>query len=139
MNKMSLKFYAKSENEQLARTCVSAFILPLNPSVEEMSDIKTAVSEAVTNAVVHAYSNCKGEILLECLIEDNVLHIKVEDYGKGIEEINNALEPFFTTKLEDERSGMGFTIMKTFMDGLEVVSKPNEGTKVFMKKRFNIS
>ena len=139
MNKMTLKFCAKSENEQLARTCVSAFILPLNPSVEEMSDVKTAVSEAVTNAVVHAYLNRDGEILVECLIENNVLHIIVEDFGKGIEELNCALEPFFTTKLEEERSGMGFTIMKTFMDELNVVSKPNFGTKVFMRKVFNVS
>ena len=140
MDKMLLKFCAKSANEQFARTCVSAFILPLNPSVEEIGDVKTAVSEAVTNAVVHAYpKNDSGEVEIACEIIDNELHITVTDYGMGIENVNDALEPFYSTKIAEERSGMGFTIMQTFMDELSVESKVGLGTKVYMVKRFNVS
>ncbi|MBQ2717911.1 MAG: anti-sigma F factor [Clostridia bacterium] len=136
MEKMYLKFNASSKNESFARTCVSAFILPLNPSVEELSDIKTAVSEAVTNAVVHAYPKNKenSEIIIECFVENNTLHIKITDFGQGIENVENALEPFFTTREEDERAGMGFTIMRTFMDTLSVESVPQQGTIVNMSK-----
>lgn len=137
MDKMILKFNAKSENEAFARTCVSAFILPLNPSLEELSDVKTAVSEAVTNAVVHAYDRGEdGVIEIECEISGAELHIKIKDFGKGIENIDEALEPFFTTRSFEERSGMGFTIMKTFMSDLSVETVPSGGTVVSMKKRF---
>lgn len=140
MDKMLLKISAKSENERLARTCVSAFLLPLNPSVEEIGDVKTAVSEAVTNAVVHAYPHGEeGEIEIFCQRLDNELHITITDFGAGIEDVQTALEPFFSTKSEEDRSGMGFTIMKTFMNELSVDSKIGMGTKVYMVKRFNVS
>lgn len=137
MEKMCLKFNAKSQNESFARTCVSAFILQLNPSIEELSDVKTAVSEAVTNAVVHAYPNKdnNSDIIIECEIQNNVLHINIIDFGLGIADIKSALEPFYTTKSDEERSGMGFSIMSTFMDELEVSSSP-KGTTISMRKFF---
>lgn len=137
MNNISLKFCAKSQNESFARTVAAAFILPLNPSVEEINDVKTAVSEAVTNAVVHAYGeDGAGEIEMRLALEDRVLHIVISDFGRGIESVDEALEPFFTTRADEERSGMGFTIMKTFMDELRVSSKPGLGTCVEMTKKF---
>lgn len=133
-NKMKLTFLSHSENESFARSVVSCFALKLNPSLAEISDIKTAVSEAVTNSIVHGYPDGVGEITLEALTDQNSIHINVFDNGVGIEDINKALEPFYTTKLEDERSGMGFTIMKSFMDEIEVSSKKGQGTKIYMKK-----
>ncbi len=133
-NKMKLTFLSYSENESFARSVVSCFALKLNPSIAEISDIKTAVSEAVTNSIVHGYPNTIGEITLEAKTEKNCIHINIFDDGVGIEDLNLALEPFYTTKLEDERSGMGFTIMKSFMDEIEVQSKKGEGTKIYMKK-----
>lgn len=120
-------------NEAFARSVVAAFALQLDPTLEQLNDIKTAVSEAVTNAVVHAYDDM-GEMELCCRISDGELEVTVKDSGKGIEDIPSALEPFFTTKPEDERSGMGFTIMQTFMDSLSVTSAPSNGTVVTMKK-----
>lgn len=134
-NKMSLKFLAKSENESFARNVVSCFCLQLNPSVAELTDIKTAVSEAVTNSIVHAYNDCVGEVMIEAFINGDEIHINVFDEGVGIENVNLAIEPFFSTKLEDERSGMGFTIMQSFMDDVKVVSEIGKGTKVYMLKK----
>ena len=136
MNKMQLKFLSKSENEVFARNVVAAFALPLNPTLSELSDVKTAVSEAVTNAIVHAYSNEEGWIVLDCTIDGESLHITVSDSGKGIADIEQALTPFYTTLPGEERSGMGFTIMQTFMSSFFVESKLGEGTKVTMSKHF---
>ena len=136
MNQMQLKFLSKSENEVFARNAVAAFALPLNPTLSELSDVKTAVSEAVTNAIVHAYGHENGWITLDCATDGDSLHITVSDSGKGIDDISQALTPFFTTLPGEERSGMGFTIMQTFMSSFTVQSKSGEGTKVSMSKRF---
>ncbi len=133
-NKMILTFTACSENESFARNAVACFALNLNPNLAEISDIKTAVSEAVTNSIVHGYPDGIGEITIESIIENNSLHIKIIDKGVGIENLEQALEPFFTTREEDERSGMGFTIMESFMDKVLVDSKPGEGTCIYMTK-----
>ena len=133
-NKMKLIFSSKSENESFARNVVSCFALSLNPSLAELTEIKTAVSEAVTNAIVHAYNHSAGEITLEAEIKDNTIHINIFDNGKGIENVDKALEPFYTTNAEDERSGMGFTIMQSFMDKVVVESNIGNGTKVYMTK-----
>lgn len=134
-NYMSLKFSSLSENESFARSVVSCFALKLNPSLSDISDIKTAVSEAVTNSIVHGYGLEVGEITIESKIENDVLHINVFDNGVGIENIEEALQPFYSTKLEDERSGMGFTIMQSFMDSVKVFSEKGKGTKVYMTKK----
>ncbi len=134
-NKMKLVFSSKSENESFARNVISCFALSLNPTLAELSEIKTAVSEAVTNAIVHAYRYGAGEITMEAEIIDNTLHINVFDNGKGIENVSKALEPFYTTNAEDERSGMGFTIMQSFMDKVVVESNIGYGTKVYMTKK----
>ncbi len=136
MNQMQLKFLSRSENEIFARNVVAAFALPLNPTLSELSDIKTAVSEAVTNCIVHGYGEKEGWITVECETADNRLHITVSDSGKGIEDIEQALTPFFTTLPGEERSGMGFTIMQTFMTEFSVQSKPGAGTIVNMSKSF---
>lgn len=133
-NKIKLIFSALSKNEAFARNVISCFVLPLNPSVAELSDIKTAVSEAVTNSIVHAYEENNGEIVLEAEIVNDTLHINVFDCGVGIDDIDQALQPFYTTKPQEERSGMGFTIMQSFMDEIKVESKKGEGTKVYMTK-----
>lgn len=132
---MILKFDSESENEGFARNVVASFLLPLNPSVGELTDIKTAVSEAVTNAIVHGYPDSVGEVTMVAEIEDDNVHIVISDSGVGIDDLEAALEPFFTTKPDEERSGMGFTIIKTFMDEVKVISKPNVGTVVDMVKR----
>lgn len=157
-NEMFLEFDAISSNESFARVAVAAFISSLNPTLEEVSDVKTAVSEAVTNAVIHGYENiCDNmkkiqikkdsyktvaagkesfdKVIIHCMIYGDVLHIEVRDSGKGIEDIEQAMEPLFTTKPELERSGMGFAFMEAFMDDLEVESTPGQGTSVFMKKK----
>lgn len=133
-NKMRLTFTSNSENESFARSVIALFALKLNPSVAELGDIKTAVSEAVTNAIVHGYPNERGEITLEAYITDKTLHISVSDNGIGIDNIDMAIEPFYTTKPEEERSGMGFTIMKSFMDEVKVSSEKDKGTCVYMTK-----
>ena len=134
-NQMKLTFLSRSENEAFARNTVAAFALPLSPTVEEIGDIKTAVSEAVTNCIVHAYREKKGEITLCCGYEKDLLTVEVTDYGRGIDDVSLAMQPFYTTGAENERSGMGFTIMKTFTDGLTVHSEAGKGTTVIMKKR----
>lgn len=135
-NKMNLNFLSLSENEAFARNVVAMFALEANPTLSEISDVKTAVSEAVTNAIVHGYPDSVGSIDVEAEIEDNILHIIIRDYGVGINNVEEVLEPFFTTKLDEERSGMGFTIMKNFMDEVLVDSKLNKGTVVKMTKIF---
>ena len=136
MNEMQLKFLSLSENEVFARNAVAAFALPLNPTLAELSDIKTAVSEAVTNCIVHGYQKQAGWIEIKCRLEDNALHIEISDGGKGIENVEEALTPFFTTLAEEERSGMGFTIMQTFMTNFSVQSSAGKGTTVRMSKFF---
>lgn len=133
-NKMLLKFDARSENEQFARTVVAGFIMCCDPTVEMLTDVKTAVSEAVTNCIVHGYPDGGGVITMACEICDGVLHIEISDDGVGIENLQQALDPFFTSKPLDERAGMGFTIMRTFMDEFSVNSRLNEGTTVIMSK-----
>lgn len=136
-NKMKLTFLSISENESFARSVVACFALKLNPSVSQISDIKTAVSEAVTNAIVHGYNKNTGEIELECEIDENAIHINIIDFGVGIKDVNKALEPFYTTREDEERSGMGFTIMKSFMDDVSVFSEVGKGTKISMTKVIN--
>ena len=133
-NKIKVEFYSLSINEMFARNVVSCFALRLNPSVSQIADIKTAVSEAVTNSIVHGYPNEAGKIVLEVSIEGNELHINVFDYGVGIDDLSQALKPFYTSKPLDERSGMGFTIMENFMDEVKVESEKGKGVKVYMKK-----
>ena len=133
-NKMNLKFLSLSENESFARLAVASFCSNVKLTIEEISDIKTAVSEAVTNCVVHAYAETIGEIEINCLITDNQITIEIIDNGIGIEDINQAIKPFFTTKPEMERSGMGFTVMEGFMDKMEVISTKEKGTKVVLIK-----
>ena len=133
-NKMTVKFDSISQNESFARNVIASFILPLNPSVSDLSDVKTAVSEAVTNSIVHGYPDSVGEVVMTAEICDNDIHITITDSGIGIDDVNKAIEPFFTTKPNDERSGMGFTIIKTFMDEVKVISKINHGTIIEMTK-----
>ncbi|ERM91881.1 ATPase [Caldanaerobacter subterraneus subsp. yonseiensis KB-1] len=133
-NMMELKFLSKSQNESFARTVVAAFAAQLDPTIEEIADIKTAVSEAVTNCIIHAYENKIGIITIRAFILDNKITIEVIDEGKGIEDVEKAMQPLFTTRLEEERAGMGFTVMQTFMDELEVESTPGKGTLVRMTK-----
>jgi len=133
-NQMVLKFKALSENEGFARICVSAFLASYNPTVDELGDIKTAVSEAVTNCVVHAYPNKKGDITINVNVLNNQVYISVEDYGCGIEDVDKAKQPFYTSKPDKERSGMGFTVMEGFMDKVNIISILGQGTKVEMYK-----
>ncbi len=137
-NEMTLKIKAVSENESFARSAVAAFCLPLKPSVSDINDIKTAVSEAVTNSIVHAYSEKEGYVTIFARLNcDGAVHIEISDEGSGIENVEKALEPFYTTKPEQERSGMGFTIMQTFMDLLKVESGREKGTRVIMEKKIS--
>ena len=147
-NKMSMSFDAISVNEAFARIAVAAFIAPLNPTIEEISDIKTAVSEAVTNAIIHGYDeeflrekpeSIEKPVYLRCMLEEDVLLVEVQDQGKGLENIDKAMEPLFTTKPEMDRSGMGFAFMEAFMDDLEVISSPWHGTLIRMKKKIGIT
>lgn len=142
VNEMRLEFAAVSSNEAFARMAVAAFITPLNPTVEELSDVKTAVSEAVTNAIIHGYENenlVSRRVFMNCTIKKDVLEVEVMDKGVGIDDIHRAMEPLYTTKPELERSGMGFAFMEAFMDDLEVFSKPGGGTLVRMRKKIGIS
>ena len=134
-NFMEVSFKAMSVNEGFARVCVAAFCVQLNPSVDEITDIKTAVSEAVTNCVVHAYpTSVKGDVILRCELEDDLITITVVDKGVGIKDIEKAREPFYTSKPSAERSGMGFTVMESFMDDVQVISN-SFGTRVRMTKK----
>ena len=132
-NSMEIRFKAVVENEAFARNVVASFILPLNPSVSELEDIKTAVNEAVTNVIVHAYPEKNGYVTMKITTYDNKIQIKISDNGVGIEDIERALVPFYTSKPNEERSGMGFTVMESFMDDLQVESN-KEGVTVLMSK-----
>ena len=135
-NYVTLEFLSRSSNESFARVAAAGFAAQLDPTLDELGDIKTAVSEAVTNAIVHGYPDQLGKIVVKLkLLENNTLEITVRDWGKGIEDIQQARQPLFTTGGE-ERSGMGFTIMESFMDTVKVRSRPGKGTTVTMRKRF---
>lgn len=137
-NHMKMQIPAYGKNESFARNAVASFAVECSPTVSEIGDIKTAVSEAVTNAVVHAYDAESADNLIEIcadIDDNNVLTVSVRDFGKGIENVEAAKEPFFTTRPDDERSGMGFTIIETFMDEMSVESAPGNGTTVVMRKR----
>ena len=134
-NYLKLEFPSKSSNEALARSMVGIFASQLDPSMEELGDLKTAVSEAVTNAIVHAYPDTIGRIAIRCrILEENRLEIVIRDWGVGIADVEQARQPLYTTGGE-ERSGMGFTIMESFMDSLSVKSRPGGGTTVAMKRK----
>ncbi|MBR2349942.1 MAG: anti-sigma F factor [Clostridia bacterium] len=138
MDILKVKVNSINANESFLRSTIGAYCARKNPSIETISDIKTAISEAVTNAIVHGYSNdSTGVIEIDAKIIDDVLFVNVIDYGKGIENVEVAMQDFFTTKGDEERSGLGFTIMSSFMDSIEVVSDPGEGTSVMMSKKLN--
>lgn len=135
-NSMKITFLAMSKNESLARSVAAAFAAQADPTVEELTDIRSAVCEAVTNAIVHGYRNSGGEITLTLkMTEDNCLYIKVTDKGCGIPDIKQAMEPLFTTAPEEERAGLGFAVMEAFTDSLKVTSRVGKGTSVTMKKQ----
>ncbi|CAM4503334.1 stage II sporulation protein AB (anti-sigma F factor) [Paenibacillus endophyticus] len=135
-NEMTLSFSARSENEAFARIAVAAFVSQLDPTLEELNDLKTAVSEAVTNAIIHGYENDPTcEVTIEARIEGDSVSLTVSDSGRGIEDLELARQPLYTSKPELERSGMGFTIMENFMDRFEVSSRIDGGTRVAMLKR----
>lgn len=138
LNRAELSFPSLSQNESLARSFASAFMMQPNPTIDAISDVKCAVSEAVTNSIVHGYRNTKGEIKVKCrLTEDLTLIIDIIDKGCGIEDIDAACEPLFTTNSDGERSGMGFTVMKTLTDNMKVYSKPGRGTRVRLIKKLS--
>ena len=133
-NEMEIRFDSRSANEGFARVAVASFLTQLNPTVEEVADVKTAVSEAVTNAIIHGYENEIHKVHIRCRIEENIFMVEVRDQGRGIENIEEAMQPMYTTKTEQDRSGMGFAFMEAFMDSVEVESEPGKGTVVRMKK-----
>ena len=137
-NEMKLEFVSKSSNEAFARITVAAFDSQLDPTIEELADIKTAVSEAVTNCIIHGYEGTSGIVKVECKLKDNCIEIEISDNGKGISDIELARKPLYTTKANLERSGMGFTIMESFMDDFKVESIEGMGTKVTMKKYIKV-
>lgn len=134
INEMQLKFLSKSNNESFSRATVAAFASQMDPTLEEITDIKTAISEAVTNAIIHGYEDGLGYIEVSASIYPQKLVIEISDKGRGIDDVDKARQPLYTSKPELERSGMGFTVMETFMDEVEVVSGVNQGTKVKMVK-----
>ncbi|OBR94481.1 MULTISPECIES: anti-sigma F factor [Clostridium] len=136
-NSMKIEFISKSQNESFARVSVAAFVSQLDPTVEELADVKTAVSEAVTNSIIHGYENKEGVVKIQAFIKEKELILIVEDQGVGIENIELARQPLYTSRPDLERSGMGFTVMETFMDSLKVESEKNKGTRLTMKKVFN--
>ena len=156
IDQTTLTFTARSANEGFARSAAACYAAQLDPTLDEIADIKTAVSEAVTNSIIHGYENLygygrpggqetearekanPGKVRLRCVLEKNILHIEVADSGKGIEDVERAMEPLYTTKPELERSGMGFAFMEAFMDDLEVESAPGQGTKVRMIKKIGV-
>ena len=133
-NEMKIEFLSKSANEAFARITIAAFASQLDPTIEELADIKTAVSEAVTNCIIHGYENRIGIVKMEASLKENEILIEISDHGKGIENIEMAKEPLYTTKPNLERSGMGFTIMESFMDSVNVESVVGLGTKITMRK-----
>ncbi|MGI6189636.1 MAG: anti-sigma F factor [Clostridiales bacterium] len=134
VNEMRLEFLSKSQNEAFARVTVAAFAAQLDPTLEEIADIKTAVSEAVTNAIIHGYENTIGIVTITSRLYRDRIEVEVLDKGVGIEDVEKARQPLYTSKPELERSGMGFTVMETFMDEMEVVSAPGQGTRVKLVK-----
>lgn len=134
MSQMELTFLSRPENEAFARMVISAFLMRVNPTLSVVSEVRTAVSEAVTNAVVHAYDAPDGRILLRACIDGDVLTLEVEDFGRGIADVEEAMQPFFTTQPDQERTGMGFALMQSFMDVVRVQSAPDCGTVVHMEK-----
>ena len=138
LTEMHLKIPALSINESFARGVVAAFCVSVNPTLEEINDLKTAVSEAVTNCVVHGYKDNSGEIEIWAGLTENEIYIEIKDFGVGIADTETAMQPFFTTKPDEERSGMGFTVMQAFMDCVTISSKQGEGTTVKMQKKFLI-
>ncbi|MCI5970852.1 MAG: anti-sigma F factor [Clostridia bacterium] len=137
-NSAKIVVMSKSENESFVRAAVAAFVSQLDPTLEEMADIKTAVSEAVTNSIVHGYAEKKGNITVDIYIKDDKVKITVTDNGCGIADIKEAMQPLFTTNTDGERSGMGFTVMETFMDNISVHSIVDVGTKVTMEKTIGL-
>lgn len=135
-NRMKLTVPALSKNEGFVRSTVAAFCVPSAPTLEEINDIKTAVSEAITNCVVHAYGDDKGDIEIEATLFVDKVDILIRDFGKGISNVEEAMQPFFTTRADDERSGMGFTVMQAFTDSVEVKSELGIGTEVRLHKMF---
>lgn len=135
-NEMVLEFDSRSQNEGFVRVAVAAFATQLNPTLEEVADLKTAVSEAVTNVVIHAYRGKTDKVRIECRVRGKEMTVCVIDHGVGIENIEKAMEPLYTTRPELDRSGMGFAFMEAFMDELKVESEPGKGTTVRMKKKF---
>ena len=134
-NMMELRFLAVAENEALARMVISAFLVKANPALSLISEVRTAVSEAVTNVIVHAYAREEGGfVILRAVLHSDRIEISIEDQGCGIEDIERAMKPFYTSKPEQERTGMGFSLMQSFMDGVHVKSAPGEGTQVTMTK-----
>ena len=133
-SEIMFEFDSNSENESLARTVVAAFLARLDPTLEELGDVKTAVSEAVTNAIIHGYEKRQGKIRIFCRISENQFFMEVSDKGKGILNVEEAMQPMYTTKPEEDRSGMGFAFMEAFMDEVKVESEPEKGTCVRMKK-----
>jgi stage II sporulation protein AB (anti-sigma F factor) len=139
-NEMKLEFSALSQNESFARVTVAAFIAQLDPNMDELTEIKTVVSEAVTNAIIHGYENDpSGIVYIQVAIEDNSVSLTIKDTGVGIIDVEEARQPLFTTKPELERSGMGFTIMENFMDEVEVLTQPGKGTIVQLKKHLQLN
>lgn len=139
-NEIEITLMAKSENESFSRSAVAAFVSQLDPTLSEIADIKTAVSEAVSNSIIHGYENNKdfsGKIHIKCRIDGNLITITIKDTGLGIADIEKAREPLYTSKPELERSGMGFTVMETFMDSVIVHSEKGVGTEIIMSKRLN--
>ena len=136
-NEMEVHFLSVPENEAFARVVIAAFAMQLSPTLAEIADVKTAVSEAVTNAIVHGYDGTRGTVSMRAMIDNASLSIEIMDRGKGIPNIAQAMEPFFTTHPEQERSGMGFAVMQTFMDEVDVQSTPGSGTSVRMRKRIH--
>ena len=137
-NEMRIVFMAKSTNESFARVSAASFIAQLDPTVSEVADIKTAVSEAVSNAIIHGYEGTLGIVTLEMRIYiDNTVEITITDSGRGIADISKAREPMYSTKKDEDRAGMGFTVMETFMDNVDVVSEVNVGTQIVMKKKLS--
>lgn len=135
---MELHFSSRSENEALARLSIAAFLMPIDPTIDELTEIKTVVSEAVTNSIIHGYENrSDGVVSIRALIDGNRIEIEVEDQGIGIENLDEARQPLFTTKPELERSGMGFTIMENFMDEVSIITGLNRGTKISMIKHLS--
>lgn len=137
-NKISIEFLSKSQNEAFARVAIAAFVSQLDPTIEEITDVKTAVSEGVTNSIIHGYENSEdGIVKIDANIKGKEVEIVISDFGKGIKDIEQAKEPLYTSRPDLERSGMGFTVMESFMDSLEVYSEEGKGTRVVIKKNFS--